>query len=431
VHTEKKCSKCGKGRSQGVEFGKCAVNSDGLKYACKACTNASNYAARNARKAKGRAPSSEDFDITWEESATPPPAPAVASATPIPVAPEAPLSTGERLEIARLRQQLAGMRTYAKDLEGQVLTSDNMRQVLGTLGLPNVQTNPDWLQGANRQQSTHGTAVLFFSDNHFDEVVNPNEIGGCNAYDRDIAVRRIRNTFKHAITLLKGYMSRPKYDGIVCALGGDHVSGNIHDELVETNAAPINETLIVLEGLLIEGIGALADEFGKVHVPCVTGNHGRMHKKPRAKQRGIHNFEWAVFQRLAGYFRPDSRVTFDIPEGPDAMFTVYQRRFCLTHGDQFRGGGGIGGIMVPILRGISKKQMRQQAIGDTFDVAMMGHWHQYIHMNQLIINGSSKGYDEYAAANNFAFEPPQQALFIEHPKVGATFRMPVLCDKEG
>ncbi len=344
-------------------------------------------------------------------------------------APEAPLTTPERLHIARLKRSLADSQSYARDLEKQVLTGDVMREMIGSLGAPNVEANPEWLRGANRQRSTHGTGVLFISDNHLDEVVNPREIGGCNEYNREIARFRMQNTFRNAISLLKGYMAAPMYDGIVCALGGDLVSGNIHDELVETNAAPMNSTMIFAEEVLTEGIGELADEFGSVHVPCVTGNHGRHHKKPRAKQRAIHNYEWSVYQRLVRNFRNDGRVTFDIPEGPDAMFNVYKRRFCLTHGDQFSGGGGIGGIMVPIMRGLSKKSQRQVAIGDSFDVAMMGHWHQYIHTNALIINGSSKGYDEYASANNFTFEPPQQALWIEHPEVGATFRMPVLCDK--
>ena len=59
---------------------------------------------------------------------------------------------------------------------------------------------------------------------------------------------------------------------------------------------------------------------------------------------------------------------------------------------------------------------------------LCGHWHQYIHLSRLIVNGSLKGMDEYAYQNNFGFERPQQALFITHPRHGITFRMPVNCD---
>lgn len=71
---------------------------------------------------------------------------------------------------------------------------------------------------------------------------------------------------------------------------------------------------------------------------------------------------------------------------------------------------------------------RNQAVGQDYDVLLAGRWHQYIHLARMIVNGSLKGYDEYAAAGNFGFEPPTQALWITHPRHGITFRMPVYCD---
>lgn len=337
----------------------------------------------------------------------------------------------ERLEIARLKADRQRLESQLREMEQLAMTGEQTRELIGSLDSPNVYPDPEWLRGASKQRSTHGTPLLFFSDIHFDERVSKAQVGGCNEYNRSIATASLKNTFRTAIMLLKGFMASPKYDGIVCPLGGDLLSGNIHDELTETNEAPIQQSMVALEEVLIEGIGGLADEFGKVHVPCVTGNHGRMHKKPRAKNRAFENFEWLVYQRLAAYFRRDSRITFDIPEGSDAFFNVYSRRFCLTHGDQFRGGGGVGGIMVPIMRGVLKKQARQAAIGDPFDTILMGHWHQYIHTELMVINGSVKGYDEYAYQNNFEFQPPQQALFIVHPDAGVTFRMPVNCRYQG
>jgi hypothetical protein len=60
----------------------------------------------------------------------------------------------------------------------------------------------------------------------------------------------------------------------------------------------------------------------------------------------------------------------------------------------------------------------------------MGHWHQYLPTPYLIVNGSTKGYDEYAFINNFQFEPPQQALAIVAPKHGITFHAPVFCQAD-
>lgn len=344
---------------------------------------------------------------------------------------EAEPTLQERLEITRLRAELSREKVRAREAEKAAVTGDAVRALVGSLSSPHITANPAWLKGASEPRSVTGTPVLMLSDIHFDEVVRADQIGGSNEYNREIATRSLRNTFHSAIRLLKGHMARPRYDGIVLALGGDLLSGNIHEELIKTNEYPIQKSIIALEEILIEGLGGLADEFGKVHVPCVTGNHGRMSRKPEAKNRAAENFEWAVYQRMASYFRKDERITFDIPEGSDAMFTIYNKRFCLTHGDQFRGGDGIGGILVPIMRGVKKKQSRQVAIGDPFDVIMMGHWHQYIHIRSLIVNGSVKGYDEYAFQGNFDFEEPQQALFIVHPTAGVTCRWPVLCRYEG
>jgi hypothetical protein len=86
------------------------------------------------------------------------------------------------------------------------------------------------------------------------------------------------------------------------------------------------------------------------------------------------------------------------------------------------------GALGPIMRGDHKKRSRNAQIDLSYDVAMMGHWHQYMHLTRLLVNGSLKGYDEYANSSNFGFETPQQSLHLTHPKHGATFRMPVYCD---
>ena len=61
---------------------------------------------------------------------------------------------------------------------------------------------------------------------------------------------------------------------------------------------------------------------------------------------------------------------------------------------------------------------------------LLGHWHQLIQLERLIVNGSLKGYDEYAYSNNFGFEPPRQALWLTHPEHGLTFSMPVYLDRK-
>ena len=75
---------------------------------------------------------------------------------------------------------------------------------------------------------------------------------------------------------------------------------------------------------------------------------------------------------------------------------------------------------------IFKKRARNAQVGQEYDCLLMGHFHTHTQLTKLIINGSLKGYDEYASSGNFPFEKPQQALWITHPKHGVTFRMPVV-----
>ena len=86
------------------------------------------------------------------------------------------------------------------------------------------------------------------------------------------------------------------------------------------------------------------------------------------------------------------------------------------------------GCLGPIIRGDHKKRSRNAQVDMEYDTMIMGHWHQYIHHSRVIVNGSLKGYDEYAYNNNFGFEPPQQAMWLTQAKHGITFRMPVFVD---
>ena len=287
-------------------------------------------------------------------------------------------------------------------------------------------TPPDWLIKPMKAASkSPGVPTLFASDWHFGEVVDSSQIGGVNRFNMTIGRNRARRMIETAIDLLNNHMVNPNYPGIVFALGGDMVSGDIHEELTATNEKEIMPVVLDLFGILTWCIETLANEFGKVFLPCVGGNHGRNTQKIRAKGRNFTSFDWLLYSFLAKRFENDKRVSFLIPNGPDALFKIYNHRYLLTHGDQFRGGDGMIGALGPIIRGDHRKRSRNGQIDQEYDTMMLGHWHQLIQLQRLIVNGSLKGYDEYAYANNFGFEPPRQAMWITHHEHGITFTMPV------
>jgi len=287
---------------------------------------------------------------------------------------------------------------------------------------------PRWLRPPKRaQREHHATLCLLITDTHFDEVVDPAEVDGINAYNREIAELRLRRCFERAIHLARYYLAGVKYDGVCLMFGGDIFSGNIHEELVKTNADTLFGSLLHWLGPLETGIKMLADEFGKVHIAAVPGNHGRMTRKPIAKQRAADNLDWLLYRLLARGLAPDTRITWEISMAADAHVSVYGTDFLLTHGDQFRGGSGISGALAPLMLGTHRKTRRQAAAGKPYKYMVMGHWHQdmFLPARGLIVGNCLKGYDEYAYVSNFEPSPPAQSLWLTTPEHGITVSSPV------
>jgi hypothetical protein len=275
--------------------------------------------------------------------------------------------------------------------------------------------------------ATIGTVL---SDMHFGEVVRAKEIRGRNAYDVAIAEARLQRYFEGVRLLARDYLAQDpiRFDGVALFMPGDGVSGSIHDELRETNELTVPETVKHFTPRIGDGVEWLADEFGLVHVAITPGNHGRFTAKPRAKRRAADNADTMIGWLLQERFAKDDRIRVDVTEGTDLIIPVYDTTFLLTHGDQTRGGGGIGGIWPPLMRMVARKRAADAQYGDTFDYVVMGHWHQLTWGQEFIVNGALKGYDEYAAVSNFQPERAKQAFFIVTPENGITWQAPIFCD---
>ncbi len=333
-------------------------------------------------------------------------------------------------KVDSLKVEVKSLQAQLKSAQKEQLTTSYVRKFI--FGLSEEQTAlPNWLIKPSKKNSkSPGVPSAMWSDWHWGEVVSAPEIADKNEFNIKVAHKRARQLFQSTVDLLQNYTVNPDYPGVVINLGGDMVTGDIHEELTNTNDMPIMPTIIDLFGVLAEGLELMADNFGNVFVPCVTGNHGRNTKKIQNKQRHYTSFDWLVYQLLAKHFADDDRLTFYIPDGPDAIYKVFNHTYLLTHGDQFRGGDGIIGPIGPIMRGDNKKRSRNSNIGLSYDTMVIGHFHTLMMLPKLIVNGSLKGYDEYAYSGNFSFEVPAQALWITHPELGITISMPVYTERK-
>lgn len=283
---------------------------------------------------------------------------------------------------------------------------------------------PKWLS-PKRPSPKKGMACAMLTDTHFDERVDPEEVGGLNKYDRRIAEMRLQRFVEQVIRLARDYIKGIEYAGLALFMGGDIFSGNIHEELKETNEDVLLASLVHWIEPLVAALRLLKAEFGNLYVACTIGNHGRTTRKPRAKHRAEDNIEWALWRIIAREMAREG-VHFTIPTSMDTRVQVLNTRYVLTHGDQFKGGTGISGIWTPLMLGKHRKTVREMAAGQDFDMLLLGHFHQLIFGQGFIVGGALKGYDEYAYSLNLPPEPPQQAFWVTDPVHGVTVRAPVL-----
>ena len=328
--------------------------------------------------------------------------------------------------------QISDLKKQVKELALDNITAEQIRKTVFKLHNRTAKP-PKWLRKNSPAHGAPGVPTLFLSDLHWGEVVNPDEVNGLNKYDRSIAKARLKSTIESTIDLCTNHMVNPKYPGIVLCLGGDMISGHIHEELTETNDGTNIEHVLELFDHLTWAIDSLADVFGKVFVPCAFGNHGRMFRQYRHKQAAATSFDWMLYTMLEKHYTnaKDKRVQFQINYGFDSYYKIYDVNYLLTHGDRLgvKGGSGVVGMLGPISRGVAKVKAEYATHKKPIDYVIMGHWHQYLSLKGIIVNGSLKGYDEYAMSNRFSYEEPRQALWFTHPKYGITFQLPVISEQ--
>lgn len=334
---------------------------------------------------------------------------------------------------AEANPELISLRREVKELRKVSADHAAIAKIIGDIKAHISTDAPAWTEAAVRTtRQVHGIPTLMLSDLHFGEVVFSDQVNGVNAYSTEIAKRRLTRVVKGAVKLLRHALAPGEFGGMVVIFGGDMVEGVIHDEIRDTVDETVMQAVITLHDELVPHLKALCDEFGRLHVPCVAGNHGRLDRKPRQKNGPALNFDWLLYNMIARSIGADakyrSRITFQIPKGYECSYRVHGLRYMLTHGDSFKGGSGIAGPLLPWMRGGLKASKSYAAMGLPFDVMVMGHWHQLRYLKSIIVNGSLVGYNEYAAKNHFDFEVPKQALWITHPVRGLTFQEEVFAE---
>ena len=292
---------------------------------------------------------------------------------------------------------------------------------------PNRLTNLDsYTIKPNKSLKEECTAFSQLGDVHIDEIVSANITNGLNEYNIQIGSDRIERYFIRLIYMIRTFRrSGITIKNLVLHLVGDFISGWIHDELIETNSISPIQACMIIEELLIKGIKTLSEtgDFEKIIIPCSLGNHARTTKKNHFKNTADTSYEWWIYHHLQQYFREHnySNIEFILSKSPYIYYKVYGKINRFSHGNHFNYQGGIGGIEVPM-----KKWTHRENTVLPFDMAWIGHWHQYIVLNKVRGNGSVIGYNEMGRSYGFTPEPPQMQFQLLDKKRGYTWNCPII-----
>ena len=272
-----------------------------------------------------------------------------------------------------------------------------------------------------------GVSIAVWSDWHVAERVDPRKIDNLNKYSPEIAKERAAHCAISTAKLHRHVASTHAVDSMVLFLGGDFITGYLHPELEQTNAlAPVEEAMFAQQ-LLISAINTLLDEkkIRQIRIICMRGNHGRTTFKMQFKNDYETSLETFIYTTLFRHFQHEPRIRFDIPRG-DVHHAQILPGWCLRcfHGHQVKYGDGVGGLTIPLNKWLAKQDRTQVA-----DFNLMGHYHHYsLPSTRVILNGSLKGFDEYAASKGLPFQEPLQSFaLLDAERRMVAQHLPIFC----
>lgn len=316
--------------------------------------------------------------------------------------------------LRRAADQLSALRRRLKETENMLIAEQDARQKMETLHATGLSEPPHWSPSRHSRKANSLTPILFTSDFQVGEVIRPDEIDGINEYNQDVFVERYQAMIDKTINLAENNTGATDFPGIIYLRGGDAISGEIHEELAETNDLSSIPAVKLVHAQEREGIRRLREKFGRVRVISIPGNHGRTTFKSHAKGYVERSYETMLAWWLASGFEDDPNVTFWTPSSGEALFDVEGWNFLLSHGDRMgsRGGQGFIGPSATIARGHQKLFQNWAATGRIVDCVLTGHMHTSLQLERGFANGSLAGYGEYARDLRALPDAPKQWLLF-------------------
>jgi hypothetical protein len=316
-----------------------------------------------------------------------------------------------KTEVDALKAKLAQYQASVESLEKQL-------GIALSLGKTRIRPHP---LSVSMNDKAEAVAIALASDWHVEETVESASVNGLNEYRLPIAKTRIEKFFSTIARLTEIERGGAKIDDLILWLGGDLMTGMIHEELAESNSKTPTQVILWLQDRLADGLATLKPHFKRIIIPTSYGNHGRTTIKTRHATGAAHSYEWLLYRILEGRFHGDQQIEFQIADSYFNFMEVYGRRLRFHHGDALKYNGGVGDISI----GVNKAIAAWNRSPNRADLDLFGHWHRYQQNSNWLCNGSLIGFNAYALSIKASFEPPLQTYFLLDKKRGRTMTSPI------
>lgn len=248
--------------------------------------------------------------------------------------------------------------------------------------------------------------VVSINDAHYGCIVAPEEVGGSNRFDWEIACRRTAFLAQQVIDYKIEKRSEVKQLHVV--LNGDILQGAIHD-LTARTAELIAFQQIGAMHILTHFISAVAQHYPKVIVHGISGNHDDMpHRREggRVTSHKYDSFVSPVFAGLSLAFKNCKHISFNFPKSLFIDINLPGGRMLVTHGDTMfsrqLGNPGSSLNIAGLSDAINRFNTGEINKGNSpFKLMLFGHVHNHVHFTtfdgvKVYIPPSLSGIDSYA-----------------------------------
>ena len=322
----------------------------------------------------------------------------------------------DHITVRRLKDKLAMAETRAAKAERTSIKEEILRESVFKLAAKPIEPK-SWKTSKDVKTKDRKEAmVLLISDVHMGEVIDFDQMGGRNSFNKKICADRLERLFQSVVKMGTTHWSGPPPGVIYVILNGDLISGEIHQELERSNDLLAVPAVRELTAHLISGLELLLESFDcEIRVVSVPGNHSRLTKKPESKGFVVNSYDTLVAWMLESWFacKTEKRITVSAPASGDALININGWNCLFTHGDRIgsRGGMGMIGPAATIARGMQRIIQDFATENIVVDFVFTGHFHVSVELEQGFCNGCLSGASEYSRSGRMRSSAPSQWLF--------------------